>query len=407
MSDDLGAVLKDRKIVLGVTGSVAIFKACELTGRLRRAGADVRVVMTLSATRLALPDLFRSLSGNEVATELFGSSLGSNPHVDLAVWADLIVVAPATANVLGKVAAGIADDLLSTLIMAARSAVVFAPAMNTRMWENPVTRENMRKLRGLGYRFVEGEAGWLACGEEGKGRMAEVSGIVEAIGDALAPEPDLDGLTIMITAGRTEEPIDEVRYLSNRSSGKTGLALAREATRRGASVVYVTGASSVVPPQGVEVVNVGSAEEMKEAVLRELPRVDVLVMAAAVADYRPSEPLRGKIKKSVEPMNLSLVPTDDILALAGERRRDDQVLVGFALETQGEIDAAAAKLRKKNLDLVVVNNPVAPDSGFGKDEVRAAILDADTAGAELRRVAKSDLAKELFDRVVGIRRKRG
>jgi len=406
MSNEEGSVIRGRRIVLGVTGSVAIFKACELVGRLRRGGAEVVVVMTRSATKLACPDLFRSLSGNDVALELFESSLGSNPHIDLAAWADLIVVAPATANVLGKTAAGIADDLLSTLIMAARSPVLFAPAMNVRMWENPVTQGNIRTLESLGFRFVEGESGWLACGEEGKGRMAEVSAVFEAVEGIFVSGADLQGATVLITAGRTEEAIDEVRYLSNRSSGRTAAALAEEATRRGARVLYVSGPAPVSPPPGVETIEIRSAAEMRESVLGRLAEADVLVMAAAVADYRPAEARRGKLKKSAEPMTVSLVPTEDILALAGERRRSDQVIVGFALELDDEIEAARAKLRGKSLDLVVVNNPVAPDSGFGADRVRAAVLDHNTKEAELSLRTKKELAEALFDRVVQIRKGR-
>jgi len=399
-------VIRGRKIVLGVTGSVAIFKACELVGRLRRAEAEVVVVMTRSATRLACPDLFRSLSGNDVALDLFESKLGSHPHIDLACWADLIVVAPATANALGKTSAGIADDLLSTLVMAARSPVLFAPAMNTRMWENPVTQSNVRKLEGMGYRFVEGGAGWLACGEEGKGRMAEVSAVFEAIEGIFRSQADLEGVTVLITAGRTEEALDEVRYISNRSSGKTAVALAAEALKRGARVLYVSGPASVSPPVGVEVVEVRSAAEMKDAVLGRLEETDVVVMAAAVADYRPETAYPGKRKKTAEPLTLPLVPTEDILALVGERRRVEQVIVGFALEVENEIEAAQAKLERKKMDLVVVNNPVVPDSGFGTERVRAAVLGPGAGEARLALMSKGDLARDLFDRVVEIRGER-
>lgn len=386
---------------------MAIFKACELVGQLRRAGADVTVVMTRAAGNLVGPDLFRSLSGRPVATDLFGSALGSHPHVELANWADLVVVAPATANLLGKVASGIADDLLSTLVMAARSPIVLVPAMNVRMWENPVVQGNLEKLRERGYRIVEGESGWLACGEEGKGRMAEVGAIVEAVEEALGAPGDLAGLEVLITAGRTEEAIDAVRFISNRSSGRTGSALAEEASRRGARVVYISGATSVPPPDDVEVVPVATAAEMRGAVLEELPKADVLVMAAAVADYRPSEAHEGKLKKGADPVALTLVPTEDILTIVRDRRRPDQVMVGFALETQDEIGAGVGKLEEKGLDLVVVNNPVAPDSGFGKETVRAAILERGGPREELSLVTKRELARDLFDRVARLRRERG
>jgi phosphopantothenoylcysteine decarboxylase/phosphopantothenate--cysteine ligase len=396
-------VLRNRKIVVGVTGSVAIFKACELVSRLRKDDAEVMVVMTEAATRLAGPDLFRSLSGREVATEMFGSPVGSHPHIDLSVWADLIVVAPATGNLLGKVASGIADDLLSTLIMAARSPVLLAPAMNTQMWQSPVVRGNIEKLKGLGFRIVEGEAGWLACGEEGEGRMAEVPVLAEAIQDALTVAGDMKGLRVLITAGPTKEWVDQVRFISNRSSGRTGRALAEEAARRGAQVIYVTGPASVPPPEGVSAVHVVSAEDMKNAVLDTLPEVDVLVMAAAVADYTPEHKHGGKLKKRRERITISCIPTDDILALVRERRRENQVIVGFALEVQNEVAHAQEKLREKHLDLVVVNNPLASESGFGKDSVLAAILTPSASDGKLSEMTKSDLARDLFDRVLEIR----
>jgi len=401
MTAEGSSVLRARRVVVGVTGSVAIYKACELVGRMRKAGAEVQVVMTASAAKLVGPDLFRSLSGREVAAEMFGSRLGGHPHVDLARWADLVVVAPATANLLGKMAAGVADDLLSTLVLAARCPVLLAPAMNIAMWENPVVQRNLEKLRGLGRRVVEGESGWLACGEEGKGRMAEVDAIVEAVEAVLAERAGgLAGRRVLITAGRTEEAIDEVRYVSNRSSGKTGAALAAEARRRGAEVTYVSGPTSVPDPEDVKVVRVRSAAEMKEAVLGAFAEADVLVMAAAVADYRPAEVRRGKTKKTGEAMDLALVPTEDILLLVKERRRPEQVVVGFALETENEVARARAKLAEKGLDLIVVNNPVAADAGFGQDRVAAAILDSGASAQGLSTMTKQDLAARLFDRVV-------
>jgi phosphopantothenoylcysteine decarboxylase/phosphopantothenate--cysteine ligase len=393
-----------RNIVVGVTGSVAIFKACDLVSRLRRSGACVMVVMTESATRLARPDLFRSLSGHDVATALFDSRLPAHPHIELGRWADLVIVAPATANLIAKAAAGIADDLLSTLLVATRAPVLFAPAMNSHMWDHPATEANVAKLRERGCRFVEGEPGWLACGDEGRGRMAEVPAILEAVDAVLGAPGDLAGVRVLITAGRTEEPIDDVRYLSNRSSGKTGAALAEEAVRRGARVVYVTGPASVPPPESVDLVEVRSAEEMKRAVLERLAGADVLVMAAAVADYRPAEARAGKIRRGREPISLPLVPTEDILEHVKGARRADQVIVGFALETEGEVEAGKVKLREKGLDLLVVNNPIDARSGFGQDEVRAAILAPGSDGT-LSLLAKKELARAVFDRIVEVRRR--
>lgn len=385
------------RIVLGVTGSIAAYKAAELASRLIKLGHEVRVVMTRSATELISPLTLQSITGKRVCQSMFEPVKESEiDHISLASWADLLVVAPATANIIGKMAAGIADDLLSTTVMATRAPVLIAPAMNTNMYENPVCQRNIACLRNLGYHFVEPGVGRLACGSSGKGRLAEIELIVEAIQDLLHRQRDLDGRQVLVTAGPTREAIDPVRYISNRSSGKMGYALAEEAAQRGARVILISGPTALQPPPGVEVVPVVTAQEMFEAVAARFAKADLVIKAAAVADFRPVQVATQKIKKGSSGLTLQLERTTDILEYLG-RNKERQVLVGFAAETSDTLNRAREKLIRKNLDLVVANDVSAPGAGFGVETNIATLLFADGSQMELPKMTKKELAKVILD----------
>lgn len=395
-------MLKGRQIVLGVTGGIAAYKAAELVRELVRSGAEVFVVMTRSAQAFITPLTFQALSGNKVTTELFSLTEESGiGHIALADRAELLVIAPATANVIGKIAGGIADDMLTTIVLATKAPALLAPAMNVHMWENPVCQENIQKLRGRGFHFIDPEAGDLACGYEGKGRLAEIPAIVEEIRSILSPK-DLSGETFLVTAGPTEEPIDPVRFLSNRSSGKMGFAVARAARLRGARVTLVSGPSALPSPSGVKFIPVRTAAEMREAVLRSLPGVSVLVMAAAVSDYRPRGISPEKIKKSRADLTLPLELNPDILQEAGQRK-EKQLLIGFAAETERLLVNARKKLAEKNLDLIVANDVSLPGAGFAVDTNIVKLIDRSGKIEELALMGKEDLADRLLDRVLLLR----
>jgi len=395
-------MLKGKKIILGVTGGIAAYKAAELVRELVRSGAEVFVVMTHSAQAFITPLTFQTLSGNKVTTELFSlieeSEIG---HIALADRAELLVIAPATANIIGKIAGGIADDMLTTIVMATKAPVLLAPAMNVHMWENPICQENIQKLRGRGFHFIDPEAGELACGYEGKGRLAEIPAIVEEIRSILSPK-DLSGETILVTAGPTEEPIDPVRFLSNRSSGKMGFAVARAARLRGARVILVSGPSALPAPSGVKFIPVRTATEMREAVLGNLPGFSVLVMAAAVSDYRPKATSPKKIKKSQAELTLPLELSPDILREAGQRK-EKRLLIGFAAETESLLANARKKLAEKNLDLIVANDVSLPGAGFAVDTNIVKLIDRSGKIEELPLMGKEDLADRLLDRVLLLR----
>jgi len=395
-------MLKGKKILLGVTGGIAAYKAAELVRELVRSGAEVFVVMTRSAQAFITPLTFQTLSGNQVTTELFSlieeSEIG---HISLADRADLLVIAPATANIIGKIAGGIADDMLTTIVMATRAPVLLAPAMNVHMWENSICQENIQKLRGRGYHFIDPEAGDLACGYEGKGRLAEIQAIVEEIRFILSPK-DLSGETLLVTAGPTEEPIDPVRFLSNRSSGKMGFALARAARMRGARVILVSGPSALPAPSGITFIQVRTAVEMREAVLENLAQASVLVMAAAVSDYRPRGTSPEKIKKSGAELTLPLELNPDILVEAGQRK-GKQLLIGFAAETESLLANARKKLAEKNLDLIVANDVNLPGAGFAVDTNIVKLIDRSGKIEELPLMNKEDLADRVLDRVLLLR----
>jgi len=392
-------MFKNKKVVLGICGGIAVYKAVELLRLLVKAGADVSVIMTRSAQEFVTPLTFQTLSGNPVHTELFNlyqeKEIG---HISLADRADLFLVAPATANVVGKVAAGIADDLLTTTLMATRAPVLFAPAMNVHMYENPIYQRNESCLRELGYHFIDPAVGALACGYEGQGKLPEPEAIFSAAQAVLAPQ-DLAGQHLLVTAGPTREELDPVRYLSNYSSGKMGYAIARAARMRGADVVLVSGPTFLTPPQGVTLIPVVSAEQMRKTVLDALPKATAVVKSAAVADYRPASLSKQKLKKTDDDMTLVLEKNPDILAEIGAGK-EGRVLVGFAAETQDLLKHAADKLKRKNLDLIVANDVTQAGAGFDVDTNIVKLLHADGHVEALPQLSKDEVAHQLLDRVV-------
>ena len=386
-----------RRILVGVTGGIAAYKAAELIRAIRRRGADVKVVMTEAATKFVSPLTFETLSGNEVSWKLFPERKWDVGHVRLAEWAEVLVVAPATANFLGKAAGGVADDLLTTVVLAARCPVVVAPAMDAFMWANPVVQENVRKLKDLGYKFVGPEEGELASGLTGKGRLADLGRILDAIGEALEDVRLLAGRKVLVTAGRTEEDIDPVRFITNRSTGKMGYALAEAARTMGAEVVLISGPTDLEVPWGVRVVRVRSAEEMRDAVLENFGWCDVLAMAAAVADFRPARVSPKKIKKE-EGLVIKFERTPDILAEVA-KEKGERFVLGFAVETEDEVEGGKRKLWEKNLDLIVVNNPTVEGAGFGWDTNVATLIDRNGRVEELPRMSKRELARRIWRKV--------
>ena len=391
-------MLKGKQIILGVTGGIAAYKAVELLRLLTKAGADVHVIMTRSAQEFITPLTFQTLSVNPVHTELFSliaeREIG---HIALADRADLFIIAPATANVIGKIASGIADDMLSTTVMATKAPVLFAPAMNVNMYTNPIYRENEAKLRRFGYLFVPPEKGELACGWVGEGKLAAVESIFEAAVAALTPD-DLAGQTVLITAGPTREELDPVRFITNHSSGKMGYALARAAQRRGARVILVSGPVNLPAPAGVELVPVVSAEEMYAAVMERAGDCTVIIKAAAVADYRPLQRSGEKIKKKSDELSLQLVKTPDILAALGALKAHPY-LVGFAAETDNLKDFAAKKLQAKNADMIVANDVSQPDAGFDVDTNRAVLLFRNGRDVDCLLMTKDGLADIILDHI--------
>ncbi|MEA3465437.1 MAG: bifunctional phosphopantothenoylcysteine decarboxylase/phosphopantothenate--cysteine ligase CoaBC [Thermodesulfobacteriota bacterium] len=392
-------MFKDKKIVLGVCGGIAVYKAVELLRLFVKAGADVSVVMTRSAQEFVTSLTFQTLSGNPVHSELFDlyqeKTIG---HISLADRADLVVIAPATANVIGKVAGGIADDLLTTMLMATRAPVLFAPAMNVHMYENPIYQRNEVDLRELGYHFIDPDHGALACGYEGKGKLPAPEAIFAAAQHVLSPQ-DLAGQTFLVTAGPTREELDPVRYISNYSSGKMGYAVASAAKQRGADVVLISGPTCLPPPTGMKVIPVVSAAQMHDEAFRELPAATVVIKSAAVVDYRPASIAGHKLKKKADDMTLELEKTTDILAELGQSKQG-RVLVGFAAETQDLLKNAEDKLKRKNLDLIVANDITQSGAGFDVDTNIVKLLHADGRVEELPQLSKDEVAHQLLDRVV-------
>ncbi|MFA7404495.1 MAG: bifunctional phosphopantothenoylcysteine decarboxylase/phosphopantothenate--cysteine ligase CoaBC [Pelobacteraceae bacterium] len=391
----------NKQIVLGVCGGIAAYKAIELLRLLTKAGANVHVIMTRAAQEFVAPLTFQTLSSNPVHSELFNliaeREIG---HISLADRADLFIVAPATANVVGKIAAGIADDMLTTTVMATKAPVLFAPAMNVNMYTNPIYQENEEKLRRLGYLFEAPVSGSLACGWEGEGKLAAPETIFESAVAALT-EKDLAGRKVMITAGPTREEIDPVRYISNHSSGKMGYALARAARRRGAQVLLVSGPTALATPDGIQVINVTSAVEMQGEVMARAAECDIVIKAAAVADYRPLARNKTKIKKKADSATIELVKNPDILAGLGELEHRP-FLVGFAAETDALAENAAKKLREKHLDMIVANDVSQVDAGFNVDTNRALLFFKDGTVRECGLMSKDQLAGAILDQVVAL-----
>jgi phosphopantothenoylcysteine decarboxylase/phosphopantothenate--cysteine ligase len=397
-------MLTDKKIIVGITGGIAAYKACEVVRRLKKLGAQVIVVMTQNAQKFITPLTLETLSENEVVTEMFPENkVVGVRHVNLAQWADMILIAPATANIIGKVRAGIADDILTTVTISTKSVVVFAPAMNVNMWENPIVQENVEHLKRLGYQFIEPEEGDLACGS-GKGRLPEPEFIVDRVAKLLTGREDLKGKTILITAGRTQEPLDPVRYISNRASGRMGYALAEAAQKRGAKVTLISGSTALPAPPQVGFIRVETAKQMHSAVKSQFNKADVLIMAAAVSDFVPNVQSKDKIKKSEEGIVLKLEPGVDILKEMG-RKKGKKILVGFALETEDEIKNSKKKLAEKNLDLIVVNNPNVPGAGFEVDTNVVTLIDKSGKTTKLPLLSKREVAEKVLDTVSALLKK--
>lgn len=391
-------------VVLGVTGCIGAYKACEVLRELQRRGVEVRVVMTQAATRFVTPMTFEALSRQPVFHDPWALGEGGGiRHIGLADEADLLLVAPATADILGKFAHGIADDALSTLYLATRAPVMVAPAMNVNMYEHPVVQQNLATLRARGVRVVAPGSGYLACGWHGAGRLAEPAEIVAAAMAALNGRGDLRGRTVLVTAGPTVEDLDPVRFLSNRSSGRMGYRLAEAARDRGATVVLVSGPTSLEPPWGVEVLCVRSAEEMNSVVQERARQADVVVAAAAVSDYRPAARSASKLKKGEQPRTLELVRTPDILAALGAEK-GERVLVGFAAETESLLEAARGKLEAKNLDLIVANDVSVVGAGFASESNAAVILRRDGSQVEVPLASKRELAERILDEILALPR---
>jgi phosphopantothenoylcysteine decarboxylase/phosphopantothenate--cysteine ligase len=399
-------VLKGKKILLGVTGSIAAYKAAEIISLLKKKGADVSVIMTKSALKFIQPLTLSTLSAHCVIKDLF--TLNNNAevkHISLTRWADLILIAPATANIIGKIANGIADDMLTTTVMAFKGKVIFAPAMNENMISNPIYRENVKKLSALGYEFIDSEYGLLACGEVGEGRLANVEEIINRVEYSLIFNKDYKGKTLLITASCTREPIDKVRFISNYSSGKMGFALAKIAYARGARVILITGPNCLPPVKGIKMVFIKTAEEMKREVFKYFSEVDVIISAAAVADFRPKKIFSGKIKKDKnKEMIIELERTSDILAELG-KNKGDKILIGFAAETNNLSENAFQKLKEKNLDLIIANDLLAKEAGFASDKNTAKVINVEGIVREIPLMLKSEMAAKILDEILKINKK--
>ena len=397
--------MKGKKIVLGVTGGIAAYKAAELARECIKRGAAVHVIMTRNATEFVTPLTFQTLTGNPVSVDTFQlTGEWEIGHISLAESAHLVLLAPATANVIGKIAGGIADDLLTTTVMATRAPVLICPAMNVNMYSNPIVRENMEKLAAKGFRFVEAGYGELACKTEGYGRLACLEDIVEDAEDILTAK-DLVGQHVLVTAGPTREAFDPVRFITNYSTGKMGYAVAVAAKRRGAKVTLVSGPTSLPQPRGIRFVPVSSAREMRDAVLSNLPEASVVVKSAAVADYRPAGFSESKIKKTERPLEFTLERNPDIISEVG-KIKGDRILVGFAVETDNLVGYATKKMKEKNMDLIVANDITQPGAGFAGETNIVKILDREGGSEDLPLMDKMDVANRILDRVAELVGKR-
>jgi phosphopantothenoylcysteine decarboxylase/phosphopantothenate--cysteine ligase len=399
-------MMSGKRILLGVTGSIAAYKSVEILRRLQDQGAEVRVVMTRNATRFVSKLTFEALSGFPVLSDEYDPQerqpIG---HIDVTSGLDLALIAPATANIIGKIAAGIADDALTSALMALDCPLMIAPAMNDRMYRNAVLRRNVASLRDLGVRFIDPEGGKLACGTTGQGRLAETGRIIDAVSASFLPR-DFAGVTVLVTAGPTREPIDAVRFISNPSTGKMGYALARVARDRGAKVILVSGPTALTPPGGVTFIPITTAADLHRAVMEQVDESEVVIMAAAVSDFRPVSASDRKIKKEAAPATLVLERTTDILQQLGNMPRK-RLLVGFAAETDNVLDNASRKLRAKNLDMVVVNDLLTTGAGFGSDTNVVTIIDRTGTTTHLPVMNKAEVAARVLDKVLELKAKSG
>lgn len=396
-------MLQGKNVVVGVAGGIAVYKVVDVVSRLKKQGANVYVIMTQSAANFVTPLTFREISGQPVVVDMWAETTNWNvEHIALASCADLFLLAPATGNMIGKIANGIADDMLSTTVMATKAPVLLVPAMNTNMYLNPIVQQNITKLTELGYHFLEPATGPLACGTEGIGRLPEPTVIVDKVLDLfnrkINAKKDFAGKKILITAAGTQEAIDPVRYIGNRSSGKMGYAIAKVAAERGAKVTLISGPTHLAPPAGVTLKSVQSAAQMREAVLADYADSDIVIKAAAVADYRPKQMAPNKIKKNSPTLELVLEKTPDILFELGELKKH-QILVGFAAETQDLLVHAQGKLERKNLDMIVANDITLPGAGFNIDTNIAKLIYRDGHIEELAKMSKEELAGIILDRI--------
>lgn len=394
--------MKDKKcVVVGVSGGVAVYKALDVISRLRKKDVEVHVIMTKSATEFVTPLSFQSLSQNMVITDMFAEPKAWEiQHISLAKKADLMLIVPATANIIGKVANGIADDMLSTTIMATKAPVVFCPAMNTNMYENPIVQRNINLLKELGYEFIEPASGRLACGDEGKGKLQDTEIIAEETLRRLHSTNDLVGKKVVVTAGPTIVPIDPVRILTNRSSGKMGYSIAEEARDRGAEVVLISGPTFLRKPNGIKVIDVKTNEDMFNAIKNEFEDADIVIKSAAVADYKAKNYSSEKIKKTGDDLNLIFERDRDILKTLGDMK-ENQILVGFAAESSNLKENAKGKLERKNLDYIVANDISKPETGFASDENKVTIISKSGEEVSLEKMSKREVAKNIFDIIKG------
>ena len=386
-----------KTVVIGVSGGIAAYKALDVISRLRKENVEVHVIMTKSAIEFVNPISFQSLSQNMVIHDMFEEPKAWEiQHISLAKKADLLLVVPATANIIGKVANGIADDMLTTTIMATKAPVIFAPAMNVNMYNNKIVQDNIQKLKAYGYDFISPASGRLACGDIGEGKLAETEDIFEIIMSNLYDLKDMKGTKVLVTAGPTVAPIDPVRFITNRSSGKMGYAIAKEARDRGAVVTLISGPCNEKAPYGVNLIKINTNEEMRAAVLNNYEDSDVVIKSAAVADYKPKAYCNSKIKKSENGLNLELVRDNDILSELGLHKKK-QILVGFAAESDDLLQNAKGKLQKKNLDYIVANDITKTDTGFGTEDNKVVILSQDSDPIALDKMSKKQVARELFN----------
>ena len=395
-------IMNNKKVLLGVSGGIAVYKALDVISRLKKKGIEVKVIMTKSATEFVTPLSFQSLSENPVVIDMFDEPKAWEiQHISLAKWADLVVVVPATANIIGKVANGIADDMLSTTIMATKAKVIFCPAMNTNMYENKIVQKNMATLKDLGYGFINPASGRLACGDIGRGKLENTEIIAEKIIKKLSSKSrDFEGKNVLVTAGPTIVPIDPVRYLTNRSTGKMGYEIAKEARDRGANVTLISGPTSLDIPTGVNFIKVNTNEEMLNAVLDNFNDSNIVVKSAAVADFNVKEYSKEKIKKTDSNLVIELERDKDILETLG-KQKTNQIIVGFAAESSNVIENAKAKLKRKNIDYIVANDITSNDTGFASDDNKVTIISNLGDVISLDKMSKREVAKNIFDMIKG------